>query len=54
LGGAAFSLVLQPLGLLDSAISLGADSLLLALDLGNLVLHPLFGYGGILVANRWR
>ena len=49
-------LALQPLGLLDATIRLGADPLLLALDLGDLVLHPLFGGGGVVSlagGRRW-
>src|SRR4029077_19924054 len=50
-------LALEPLGLLDAAICLGSDPLLLALDFGDLVLHPLFGDRWVVAAlggNRWR
>jgi hypothetical protein len=49
--GSLFGLALHPLGLLDAAIGLGADTFLLALYLSDLFVHPLFDESGILVAD---
>ncbi len=50
--GTLFGLALQTLGLLNPAIGLGPDPLLLALDLLHLGLNPLFGDGRVVVADR--